>query len=79
MRYNNNANKYRPKAEKIESDESEEKKPKEVKLKSEMYNNDNELITKRDDVQNVNAMMWGFVIGFILFLILFIFIIIFVK
>ena len=57
----------------------EEKKPQEVKLKSEMYNHDNEQLTKREIEENSNAIMWGFVLGFILFLILFIFIIVFVK
>ncbi len=77
MRYNN-TNKYRPKIEKVE-DTEEEKKPQEVKLKSEMYNHDNEQLTKREIEENSNAIMWGFVLGFILFLILFIFIIVFVK
>ena len=75
MRYDN-MNKFKKKEEK----ELEEKKPKEVKLKSEMYNQDNEKIIKREEEEaNNKAIMWGFVLGFILFLILFIFIIVFVK
>lgn len=60
--------------EKIE--ELKEKKPKEVKLKSEMYNHDNELLDRREDEAS-DAVMWGFVIGFILFFILLIMIICF--
>ena len=71
MRYDN-TNKFKKK----EVASKEEKKPKEVKLKSEMYNHDNE---KREEAENTKAIMWGFVLGFILFLILFIFIIVFVK
>lgn len=59
-----------------EIEETEEKKPKEVKLKSEMYNHDNELLDRRDEETN-DAVMWGFVIGFILFFILLIMIICF--
>jgi len=50
------------------------KKPKEVKLKSEMYNHDNEKIERREE--NNDAVMWGFVIGFALFFILLIVIIV---
>lgn len=71
MRYNN-MNKYQ---KKDETEEKEEKKYQEVKLKSEQYNHNSEFITKRED--NDKDIMWGFVLGFILFLILFIFIIIF--
>lgn len=60
--------------EKIE--ELKEKKPKEVNLKSEMYNHDNELLDRREDEAS-DAVMWGFVIGFILFFILLIMIICF--
>ncbi len=74
MRYDN-TNKFKKK----EVASKEEKKPKEVKLKSEMYNHDNETIEKREEAENTKAIMWGFVLGFILFLILFIFIIVFVK
>ena len=51
----------------------------EVKLKSEMYNHDNEKIEKREDEGASDAMMWGFVLGFILFFILLICIIIFTN
>ncbi len=57
-------------------EEVKEKKPKEVKLKSEMYNHDNELLQKRDE-EPTDAVMWGFVIGFVLFFILLICIIVF--
>ena len=57
-------------------EEMEEKKPREVKLKSEMYNHDNEQLNRRDDEPN-DAIMWGFVLGFILFFILLICIILF--
>lgn len=58
--------------------EVEERKPKEVKLKSEMYNHDNENIIKKDDTYDEpnEAMMWGFVLGFILFFIILICIIV---
>ena len=52
----------------------EAKQPKEVKLKSEMYNHDNEKIERREE--NNDAVMWGFVIGFALFFVLLIVIII---
>ena len=77
MRYNN-MNKYHPKDVEMDNEKEEEKKPQEVKLKSEMYNQDNEKLTKRD-VENSTATLWGFVIGFILFIVLFILIIVFVK
>ena len=60
-----------------EVEEKEEKKPNEVKLKSEMYNHDNELLDRRDNEETNDAVMWGFVIGFILFFILLILIICF--
>ncbi|MBE6156814.1 MAG: hypothetical protein E7161_03615 [Firmicutes bacterium] len=63
---------------KQESNELEENKIKQVKLKSEMYNHDNEKIARRDDETN-EAMMWGFVIGFALFFVLLIVIIVFVN
>lgn len=59
----------------IEEIENEEKKPKEVKLKSKMYNHDNELLDKREDEDTSDAVMWGFVIGFALFFVLLIIII----
>lgn len=59
----------------IEEIENEEKKPKEVKLKSNMYNHDNELLDKREDEDTSDAVMWGFVIGFALFFVLLIIII----
>ena len=58
-------------------EEKNEKKPAEVKLKSEMYNHDNELLDRREDEETNDAVMWGFVIGFILFFILLILIICF--
>ena len=54
-----------------------EKNVKAVKLKSEMYNHDNEKIEKREEEDSRDAVMWGFVLGFILFSILLILIIIF--
>ena len=39
-----------------------------VKLKSEMYNHDNEHMERREE--DNDAVMWGFVLGFILFFIL---------
>lgn len=59
----------------IEEIEKEEKKPKEVKLKSNMYNHDNESLDKREDMEANDAVMWGFVIGFALFFVLLIVII----
>ncbi len=59
--------------------EENEKKIPEVKLKSEMYNHNNEKIEKRESNDANNAMMWGFVIGFALFLVLLIVIIIFTR
>ncbi len=53
----------------------EENKENKVKLKSEMYNHDNELIERREETND--AVMWGFVLGFILFFILLILIIVF--
>lgn len=55
--------------------EKETKMKKEVKLKSEMYNHDNELIERREE-DNSDAIMWGFVIGFALFFVLLILIIV---
>ena len=72
----------RNKFEKLTPDEEEvkkvEKNVKEVKLKSEMYNHDNEKIEKRED-DSRDAVMWGFVLGFILFFILLILIIVFTN
>lgn len=62
-----------------ETENEEEKKPKEVKLKSKMYNNDNELLDKREDEETNDAVMWGFVIGFALFFVLLIIIICFIH
>lgn len=62
----------------IEKDELKEtKQPKEVKLKSEMYNHNNETLEKREDDGPNDAVMWGFVIGFALFFVLLILIILF--
>lgn len=66
------------KNKKVENENLEEKKPKEVKLKSEMYNHDNELLDRRDEEQS-DAVMWGFVLGFALFFILLICIIVFTN
>lgn len=62
-----------------EIEKSEENKPNEVKLKSEMYNHDNELLDRREDEETNDAVMWGFVIGFILFFVLLIMIICFTN
>ena len=63
-----------------EMEEREEKKPKEVKLKSEMYNHDNEQLVRREEDEEPNeAVMWGFVLGFILFFIILIIIICFTN
>jgi len=59
-----------------EIEKNDEKKVKEVKLRSSEYNHDSELITKREEESN-DAVMWGFVIGFVLFIILVIMIICF--
>lgn len=59
----------------IEEIEKDEKIVKKVKLKSSAYNNDNELIDKRNDEETNDAVMWGFVIGFALFFVLLIIII----
>ena len=60
-----------------EKDILEEKKPQEVKLKSELYNHDHEKIIRREDQATSDAVMWGCVIGFALFFILLIMIILF--
>lgn len=65
------------KNKKQSADEMEESKIKEVKLKSEMYNHDNELLDKRENEGASDAIMWGSVIGFILFFILLIMLICF--
>ncbi len=63
-----------------EMEEREEKRPKEVKLKSEMYNHDNEQLVRREEDEEPNeAVMWGFVLGFILFFIILIIIICFTN
>lgn len=61
-----------------DNNEFEEIKPKKVKLKSEMYNHNNEQIERREE-KNSDAIMWGFVLGFLLFLVLLIVIIIFTR
>ena len=64
----------------IEKKDNDKKKPKEVRLLSEMYNHDNEKIIKREKNEEPNdALTWGFVLGFLLFFILTIFIIIFTR
>lgn len=62
-----------------EIEKEDEKKPKEVKLKSEMYNHGNELLDKRENEETNDAVMWGFVIGFALFFVLLIIIICFIH
>ena len=52
----------------------------EVKLKSEMYNHDNEKIIRREDNKtDANNLTLAFIIGFILFIILLILIILFTR
>ena len=55
----------------------------EVKLKSEMYNHDNEHIIKREEIKenkyNTNNLIIAFIIGFITFIILLILIIILTR
>ena len=71
------------KFEKLTPNEEEvkkvEKNVKEVKLKSEMYNHDNEKIEKREEEDSKDAVMWGFVLGFMLFFILLILIVVFTN
>lgn len=62
-----------------EIEQKEEKKVKEVKLKSEMYNHDNELMDRREDEDTSDAVMWGFVIGFAFFFVLLIMMICFIN
>ena len=64
---------------KIETEEFEEKKAPEVKLKSEMYNHDNESLDRREEDGPNDAIMWGAVIGFALFFVLLIIIIVFTQ
>lgn len=58
-----------------EIENNDENKTREVHLKSEMYNHDNELIERREETND--AVMWGFVIGFALFFVVLIMIICF--
>ena len=52
----------------------------EVKLKSEMYNHDNEKIIRREENKtDTNNLTLAFIIGFILFIILLILIILFTR
>lgn len=71
------------KFEKLTPNEEEvkkvEKNVKEVQLKSEMYNHDNEKIEKRETEDSKDAVMWGFVLGFMLFFILLILIVVFTN
>ena len=71
----------RNKFEKLKPNEEEVKNVsnnvKEVKLKSEMYNHDNEKIEKREEENSKDIVLWGFIFGFILFLLLLILIIVF--
>ncbi len=64
---------------KNETQEFEEKKTPEVKLKSEMYNHDNESLDRREEDGPSDAIMWGAVIGFALFFVLLIIIIVFTQ
>lgn len=60
------------------NNEKNKKVKKEIKLKSETYNNhDVELIKRREDESDY--IMWGFVFGFILFFIILVCLIIFTK
>lgn len=59
------------------NEELEKTEIKEVKLKSEMYNHDNESLERREDDGPNDAVMWGFVLGFALFFVLLILIIVF--
>ena len=62
------------------ADTSEEKEVKKnVKLKSEHFNNDNEQLEKREDGGPNDAFMWGCVLGFALFFTLLICIIVFTN
>lgn len=67
---NKNINRFK------EENDYDTKPTPQVKLKSEMYNQDNEQLVKREE-DTSDAIMWGFVIGFILFFALLICIIIF--
>ena len=71
------------KFEKLTPNEEEvknvEKNVKAVKLKSEMYNHDNEKLEKREEEDTKDFVLWGFVLGFILFFILLILIIVFTN
>ena len=61
-------------------DNNKKKKHIDIKLKSEMYNHDNELIERREiDEETNDAVMWGFVLGFILFIIILVCIIFFTS
>ena len=72
----------RNKFEKLTPNEEEVKNVsnnvKAVKLKSEMYNHDNEKIEKREE-DSKDIVLWGFIFGFILFFILLILIIVFTS
>jgi len=61
-----------------ENNELQEKKPREVKLKSAMYHHEAEKLAIKDDGPN-DAVMWGFVIGFALFFVLLIIVIACIK
>ena len=52
----------------------------EVKLKSEMYNHDNEQIVRREEKKiDTNNLTLAFIIGFIIFIIILILIILFAR
>ena len=78
MKNNLMNNKFAIRKQEVTKEDSNEENKKEIKLKSEMYNRDNEKMIRREE-DNSNAIMWGFVLGFILFFILLICIIIFTK
>lgn len=67
------------KINKLEEIEEKENETKEIKLKSEMYNRDNEKMDRREDDGPNDAIMWGCVIGFALFFILLICVIVFTN
>lgn len=56
---------------------SKTKEPREIKLKSDMYNHNSEKIIKRE--KNDDIITWGFVIGFILFIVIIIMMVTFVR
>ena len=62
----------------MDNNDFENNKNKGIKLKSEMYNHDNEKMIRREE-KNYDVITWGFILGFILFFILLIIVIIFTR